>query len=203
MTAIIDYGAGNLMSVKKALDYIGAKSTITSDPAEIEKADSVILPGVGAFGDAMDSMRSRGLDGAVKKAAVSGKPFLGICLGLHLLFAHSDESPDASGLGLLNGDISLIPNNSGLKVPHIGWNSIEIRENSRLFSGIENGSYFYFVHSYYLNGADESDVAATTEYGVKIECAIECGNMFATQFHPEKSGSAGLQVLKNFIAAEG
>lgn len=203
MTAIIDYGAGNLMSVKKALDYIGAKSTITSDPAEIEKADSVILPGVGAFGDAMDSMRSRGLDGAVKKAAVSGKPFLGICLGLQLLFAHSDESPDASGLGLLNGDISLIPNNSGLKVPHIGWNSIEIRENSRLFSGIENGSYFYFVHSYYLNGADESDVAATTEYGVKIECAIERGNMFATQFHPEKSGSAGLQVLKNFIAAEG
>lgn len=203
MTAIIDYGAGNLMSVKKALDYIGAKSTITSDPAEIEKVDSVILPGVGAFGDAMDSMRSRGLDGAVKKAAVSGKPFLGICLGLQLLFAHSDESPDASGLGLLNGDISLIPNNSGLKVPHIGWNSIEIRENSRLFSGIENGSYFYFVHSYYLNGADESDVAATTEYGVKIECAIERGNMFATQFHPEKSGSAGLQVLKNFIAAEG
>lgn len=203
MTAIIDYGAGNLMSVKKALDYIGAKSTITSDPAEIEKADSVILPGVGAFGDAMDSMRSRGLDGAIKKAAVSGKPFLGICLGLQLLFAHSDESPDASGLGLLNGDISLIPNNSGLKVPHIGWNSIEIRENSRLFSGIENGSYFYFVHSYYLNGADESDVAATTEYGVKIECAIERGNMFATQFHPEKSGSAGLQVLKNFIAAEG
>lgn len=202
MTAIIDYGAGNLMSVKKALDYIGAKSIVTSDPAEIEKADSVILPGVGAFGDAMTSMRSRGLDGAVKKAALSGKPFFGICLGLQLLFAESDESPDASGLGLLNGNISLIPGNDGLKVPHIGWNSIEIRENSRLFSGIESGSYFYFVHSYYLNGADESDVAATTEYGVKIECAIERGNMFATQFHPEKSGSAGLQVLKNFIAAE-
>lgn len=202
MTAIIDYGAGNLMSVKKALDYIGAKSIVTSDPAEIEKADSVILPGVGAFGDAMASMRSRGLDGAVKKAALSGKPFLGICLGLQLLFTESDESPDASGLGLLNGNISLIPGNDGLKVPHIGWNSIEIRENSRLFSGIESGSYFYFVHSYYLNGADESDVAATAEYGVKIECAIERGNMFATQFHPEKSGSAGLQVLKNFIAAE-
>lgn len=127
---------------------------------------------------------------------------MGICLGLQLLFAESDESPDASGLGLLNGNISLIPGNDGLKVPHIGWNSIEIRENSRLFSGIESGSYFYFVHSYYLNGADESDVASTTEYGVKIECAIERGNMFATQFHPEKSGSAGLQVLKNFIAAE-
>lgn len=202
MTAIIDYGAGNLMSVKKALDYIGAKSGITSDPAEIEKADSVILPGVGAFGDAMDSMRSRRLDDAVKKAALSGKPFLGICLGLQLLFAKSDESPSVQGLSLLSGKITEIPKDLGLKVPHIGWNSIEIRENSRLFGGIPGGAYFYFVHSYYLNGADESDVAATTEYGVKIECAVERGNLFATQFHPEKSGEAGLQVLKNFITAE-
>ena len=202
MTAIIDYGAGNLMSVKKALDYIGAQSEITSDPAVIESADSVILPGVGAFGDAMDSMRGKGLDGAVTAAALSGKPFLGICLGLQLLFETSDETPGAKGLALLNGNISAIPKTGGLKVPHIGWNSIEIRENSRLFRGIENGSYFYFVHSYYLNGANESDVAATTEYGVKIECAVERGNLFATQFHPEKSGVAGLQVLKNFIAAE-
>lgn len=202
MTAIIDYGAGNLMSVKKALDYIGAKSFITSDPAEIAAADSVILPGVGAFGDAMDSMRKKGLDSAVKSAALSGKPFLGICLGLQLLFAQSDETPGSQGLGLIKGKISEIPKTNGLKVPHIGWNSIEISENSRLFAGIPNGSYFYFVHSYYLNGADESDVAATTEYGVKIECAVEHGNLFATQFHPEKSGAAGLQVLKNFIAAE-
>lgn len=202
MTAIIDYGAGNLMSVKKALDYIGAQSEITSDPAVIESADSVILPGVGAFGDAMDSMRGKGLDGAVTAAALSGKPFLGICLGLQLLFETSDETPDAKGLALLNGNISAIPKTGGLKVPHIGWNSIEIRENSRLFSGIPNGAYFYFVHSYYLNGANESDVAATTEYGAKIECAVERGNLFATQFHPEKSGVAGLQVLKNFIAAE-
>lgn len=202
MTAIIDYGAGNLMSVKKALDYIGAKSIVTSDPAEIAAAESVILPGVGAFGDAMDSMRKRGLDSAVKAAALSGKPFLGICLGLQLLFETSDETPGAQGLSLLKGKISEIPKTNGLKVPHIGWNSIEIRENSRLFSGIPNGSYFYFVHSYYLNGADESDVAATTEYGVKIECAVERGNLFATQFHPEKSGAVGLQVLKNFIAAE-
>lgn len=202
MTAIIDYGAGNLMSVKKALDYIGAQSEITSDPAVIESADSVILPGVGAFGDAMDSMRGKGLDGAVPAAALSGKPFLGICLGLQLLFETSDETPGAKGLALLNGNISAIPKTGGLKVPHIGWNSIEIRENSRLFSGIPNGAYFYFVHSYYLNGANESDVAATTEYGVKIECAVERGNLFATQFHPEKSGAAGLQVLKNFIAAE-
>lgn len=202
MTAIIDYGAGNLMSVKKALDYIGAQSKITSDPAVIESADSVILPGVGAFGDAMDSMRGKGLDGAVTAAALSGKPFLGICLGLQLLFETSDETPGAKGLALLNGNISAIPKTGGLKVPHIGWNSIEIRENSRLFSGIPNGAYFYFVHSYYLNGANESDVAATTEYGVKIECAVERGNLFATQFHPEKSGAVGLQVLKNFIAAE-
>lgn len=202
MTAIIDYGAGNLMSVKKALDYIGAKSIVTSDPAEIAASESVILPGVGAFGDAMDSMRKRGLDSAVKAAALSGKPFLGICLGLQLLFETSDETPGAQGLSLLKGKISEIPKTNGLKVPHIGWNSIEIRENSRLFSGIPNGSYFYFVHSYYLNGADESDVAATTEYGVKIECAVERGNLFATQFHPEKSGAVGLQVLKNFIAAE-
>ncbi len=202
MTAIIDYGAGNLMSVKKALDYIGAQSEITSDPAVIKSADSVILPGVGAFGDAMDSMRGKGLDGAVTAAALSGKPFLGICLGLQLLFETSDETPGAKGLALLNGNISAIPKTGGLKVPHIGWNSIEIRENSRLFSGIPNGAYFYFVHSYYLNGANESDVAATTEYGVKIECAVERGNLFATQFHPEKSGAAGLQVLKNFIAAE-
>ena len=202
MTAIIDYGAGNLMSVKKALDYIGAQSEITSDPAVIESADSVILPGVGAFGDAMDSMRGKGLDGAVTAAALSGKPFLGICLGLQLLFETSDETPGAKGLALLNGNISAIPKTGGLKVPHIGWNSIEIRENSRLFSGIPIGAYFYFVHSYYLNGANESDVAATTQYGVKIECAVERGNLFATQFHPEKSGAAGLQVLKNFIAAE-
>ena len=133
MTAIIDYGAGNLMSVKKALDYIGAQSEITSDPAVIESADSVILPGVGAFGDAMDSMRGKGLDGAVTAAALSGKPFLGICLGLQLLFETSDETPGAKGLALLNGNISAIPKTGGLKVPHIGWNSIEIRENSRLF----------------------------------------------------------------------
>ena len=203
MTAIIDYGAGNLMSVKKALDFIGAENIITSDPGEIEAADSVILPGVGSFGDAMRSMNERGLIESVKKAALSGKPFLGICLGLQLLFEKSDESLGSDGLGLLSGDISLIPKNNGLKVPHIGWNSVEIRENSRLFENIPQGSYFYFVHSYYLNGAELSDVAATAEYGVKIQCAVERENLFATQFHPEKSGAAGLQILKNFIAAEG
>lgn len=203
MIAIIDYGAGNLMSVKKALDFIGAESKITSNPAELAMADRVILPGVGSFGDAMDAMRERGLVDAVRASALSGKPFLGICLGLQLLFAKSEESPEAEGLALLNGSISKIPSDTGLKVPHIGWNSVEISEGSRLFKGIKNGSYFYFVHSYYLNGADENAVAGTTEYGVEIQCAVERENLFATQFHPEKSGDIGLQLLRNFAEMEG
>ena len=203
MIAIIDYGAGNLMSVKKALDFIGAESKITSNPAELAMADRVILPGVGSFGDAMEAMRERGLVDAVRAAAISGKPFLGICLGLQLLFAESEESPEAEGLSLLNGKISKIPNDTGLKVPHIGWNSVEITEGSRLFKGIKNGSYFYFVHSYYLNGADDNAVAGTTEYGVKIQCAVERENLFATQFHPEKSGEIGLKLLRNFAEMEG
>ena len=203
MIAIVDYGAGNLMSVKKALDFIGADSIITSNPAELASAEKVILPGVGSFGDAMESMREKGLVEAVKASALSGKPFLGICLGLQLLFDESEESPEAQGLALLNGKITQIPTDMGLKVPHIGWNSVEISEGSRLFNGIKNGSYFYFVHSYYLNGADENAVAGTTEYGVKIQCAVERENLFATQFHPEKSGEVGLRLLKNFVELEG
>ena len=203
MIAIVDYGAGNLMSVKKALDFIGADSIITSNPAELASAEKVILPGVGSFGDAMESMREKGLVEAVKASALSGKPFLGICLGLQLLFAESEESPEAQGLALLNGKITQIPTDMGLKVPHIGWNSVEISEGSRLFNGIKNGSYFYFVHSYYLNGADENAVAGTTEYGIKIQCAVERENLFATQFHPEKSGEVGLRLLKNFVELEG
>ncbi len=203
MIAIVDYGAGNLMSVKKALDFIGAENVITSDPAELSKADKVILPGVGSFGDSMASMRERGLVDAVRASAISGKPFLGICLGLQLLFAESEESPDACGLSLLNGKITQIPNDMGLKVPHMGWNSVEITQGSRLFKGIKNGSYFYFVHSFYLNGADFDAVAATTEYGVKIQCAVERENLFATQFHPEKSGEVGLKLLSNFVEMEG
>lgn len=203
MIAIIDYGAGNLMSVKKALDYIGAKSVVTSDPMTLAMADKVILPGVGSFGDAMQAMQERGLVEAVRAAAISGKPFLGICLGLQLLFAKSEESPEAEGLALLNGSITKIPTETGLKVPHIGWNSVEIAQDSRLFKGIKNGSYFYFVHSYYLNGADEKNVAATAQYGVEIQCAVERENLFATQFHPEKSGEIGLKLLKNFTELEG
>lgn len=202
MIAIIDYGAGNLMSVKKALDYIGVKNEITYDTGKIERASHVILPGVGAFGDTMRCMRERNLVGAVCAAARSGKPFLGICLGLQLLFSESEESPGAEGLGILNGKISAIPHDMGLKVPHIGWNSVSIKQPGGIFKDIPDGSYFYFVHSYYLNGAAACDVAATATYGVQIQCAVQRGALAATQFHPEKSGEVGLQLLKNFAFTE-
>lgn len=203
MVAIIDYGAGNLSSVKNALDHLGAESEITQDRQKILSSSHIILPGVGSFGDAMRSMEERGLVQTVKEAAAGGKPFLGICLGLQLLFESSDESPGVKGLGLLNGSIKAIPKDNGLKVPHIGWNSINIINNGGIFDGIKNYSYFYFVHSYYLTGADKETVAATADYGVKIECAVRKGNLFATQFHPEKSGRAGLKLLENFLKTEG
>ncbi|MCM1115275.1 MAG: imidazole glycerol phosphate synthase subunit HisH [Clostridium sp.] len=202
MIAIIDYGAGNLSSVKKALDYLGAESEITMDKDKILSASHVILPGVGSFGDAMKSMEERGLVEVVKEAA-STKRFLGICLGLQLLFESSDESPDVKGLGLLNGKIINIPKTNGLKVPHMGWNSISLKQKDGIFKDIDDESYFYFVHSFYLDGADEDVVAATTEYGVTIECAVQKGMLCATQFHPEKSSGVGLKLLQNFIDMEG
>ena len=196
MIAIIDYGAGNLQSVKKALDFIGAKSEITYDKKKIETADRVILPGVGSFGDAMDMLRKRGLEDTVKTAASGEKPFLGICLGLQLLFAESEESPEAQGLGIFDGKIKKIPSAEGLKVPHMGWNSVKLIQTDGIFKNIPDESYFYFVHSYYLSGAET--VAATTSYGVEIQCAVQKGLAAATQFHPEKSSEAGLQLLRNF-----
>lgn len=203
MVAIIDYGAGNLSSVKKALDYLGAESEITQDKSKILSASHVILPGVGSFGDAMNSMEERGLVETIKRTAVSGKPFLGICLGLQLLFESSDESVGVEGLGLLNGRIVEIPKDKGLKVPHIGWNSVSLNKSDGIFKDIDEQSYFYFVHSFYLTGADDDVVAATTQYGVNIQCAVQKGNLCATQFHPEKSGKTGLKVLKNFLEMEG
>ena len=202
MVAIIDYGAGNLSSVKKALDYLGAESEITQDRDKILSASHVILPGVGSFGDAMNSMQERGLVETVKEAALSGKPFLGICLGLQLLFEESDESPDVKGLGLLKGRIVTIPKDNGLKVPHMGWNSVELKQRNGIFDGIDDESYFYFVHSYYLKDADVDVVAGVTHYGVKIQCAVQKGNLSATQFHPEKSSKAGLKLLENFLKEE-
>lgn len=202
MIAIIDYGAGNLQSVKKALDYLGYDSIVTDDKNEILSADRVILPGVGSFGDAMESIRERGLEEVIKEAANGDKPFLGICLGLQLLFRHSHEAPDVEGLGIFDGEIVTIPRVEGIKVPHIGWNDVKISQHSGIFSGIKDESYFYFVHSYYLRNAESDIVAGTTHYGVDIQCAVQRGKVCATQFHPEKSSEVGLQLLHNFATMQ-
>lgn len=198
MVAIIDYGAGNLQSVKKALDYIGAESVITSDAKIIESSSHVILPGVGSFEDAVNSINSSGLREVIIKSAKE-KHFLGICLGLQLLFERSEESPNAEGLGILKGKVVKIPSDKGLKVPHIGWNSIDVLNDEGIFKDIPQSSYFYFVHSYYIKCYDKDVVSAMTHYGVPIECAVKKGNLSAVQFHPEKSGEVGLQLLKNFV----
>ena len=204
MIAIIDYGAGNIQSVSKALRHIGCDCLVTRDPSEILRADGAVLPGVGSFGDTADSLDRFGIRQAAVDYIRSGKPFLGICLGLQLLFPGSEESPGAKGLGVFEGSITRIPGGEGLKIPHMGWNSLTVRKGSRLFDGIEGNPYVYFVHSYFLHAADPSIVAVQTEYGVTIDAAVECGNVFATQFHPEKSGDVGLKILKNFVAvAEG
>ncbi len=199
MIAIIDYGAGNIQSVSKALKHIGCDCFITNKKDEILSADGAVLPGVGSFGDTVDSLNKYGIKEAVIEFIKSGKPFLGICLGLQLLFPGSEESEGAEGLGIFDGTITKIPNGDGLKIPHMGWNSLKITKDSRLFKGIEENPYVYFVHSYFLNAADKSIVAAQTEYGVTIDAAVEKGNVFATQFHPEKSGNTGLRILKNFV----
>ncbi len=204
MIAVIDYGAGNLLSVRKALDYIGAENTVTADKAEIEAADAVILPGVGAFGDAMACLRDSGLFETVKAAALSDTPFLGICLGLQMLFQKSEETKGVEGLSVLEGEICRFPLDMGLKIPQIGWNSIEITPDCPLFDGVENGAYVYFVHSYYLNAKHPENVAATANYGIDFHAAAYDAkkNLYATQFHPEKSGAVGLQILKNFAAMQ-
>lgn len=198
MIAIIDYDAGNLKSVEKALLSLGQECVVTRDFKEIEQADKVILPGVGSFGQAMEQLNKFELDKVLKEIPDSGKPFLGICLGLQLLFERSEESEGVEGLGILKGEILRIPDKEGLKIPHIGWNSLDLQGNGRLFAGLEEHPYVYFVHSYYLKAAEESIVKATTDYSVRIHASVEQGNIFACQFHPEKSGSVGLQILKNF-----
>lgn len=198
--AIIDYDAGNLRSVEKAFAYLGENAFVTRKPQDILQADAVVLPGVGAFGDAMEKLRRYGLVEVIKKSVQSGQPFLGICLGLQLLFEKSEESPGVEGLGILQGEVVRIPAADGLKIPHIGWNSLDIREGAALFCGLPKEVYVYFVHSYYLKAKKEQEVAATTEYGVTIHASVESGNVFACQFHPEKSGELGLAILKNFAA---
>lgn len=200
MIAVIDYGAGNLQSVRKALRFIGCDSCIVQNREELLRADGAILPGVGSFADAMDCMERSNMKNAVLEYADGGRPLLGICLGLHLLFEASEESPGAHGLGLLKGSIRRIPPKEGLKIPHMGWNSLQIKKNDGLYQAITGNPYVYFVHSYYLQAQNPAIVSAQTEYGVCIDASVQTGNLFATQFHPEKSGEVGLQMLRNFVA---
>ena len=199
MVAIIDYDAGNIKSVEKALHYLGEEAVITRDRGTILGADRVILPGVGAFGDAMEKLRTYELDKVIQEVVAQNTPFLGICLGLQLLFESSEESEGVEGLGILKGKVVRLPEESDLKIPHIGWNSLKYPNPGRLFTGIAEDSYVYFVHSYYLQAKDPSIVTATTEYGTLIHASVEQGNVFACQFHPEKSSEVGMQILKNFL----
>lgn len=199
MIAIVDYDAGNIKSVEKALQFLGQEPVVTRGKETLLQAEKVIVPGVGAFGDAMGKMHQYGLVEVLREIAAKGAPLLGICLGLQLFFESSEETPGVEGLGLLPGKIVRIPDKEGFKIPHMGWNSIQINPASRLLKGIEEGAYVYFVHSYYLQAENEADVAATTDYVVNIHAAAEHENIFATQFHPEKSGEIGLRILKNFI----
>jgi len=199
MIAIIDYDAGNIKSVEKALAAFGEEAIVSRDRDVILKADKVILPGVGSFGDAMGKIRTYGLEEVIKEVVARGTPFLGICLGLQLLFERSDESDGVAGLGILEGEILRIPDKEGLKIPHIGWNSLKFPHKGTLFQGIFEDAYVYFVHSYYLKAKDPDIVVATTEYSTCIDASVEKGNVFACQFHPEKSSDIGLTILKNFI----
>ena len=198
MVAIIDYDAGNIKSVEKALLHLGEEVMITRDREKILNSDKVILPGVGAFGDAMEKLRSYGLDKVIYEVVEKKIPFLGICLGLQLLFEKSDETPGVEGLGLLKGKIVKIPPAPGLKIPHMGWNSLHLQNDGRLFKEIPEETYVYFVHSYYLQAEEPEIVKATTQYGVTIHASVEKDNIFACQFHPEKSSKYGLKILENF-----
>ena len=203
MVAIIDYNAGNLKSVEKALAAVGQESVITRDFHTILSADHVILPGVGAFGEAMEQLKKYELQKVIREVVDEKKPFLGICLGLQLLFEGSDESQGVEGLHILDGQILRIPDKEGLKIPHIGWNSLDLQNDGRLFQNMKQNPYVYFVHSYYLKAVDESIVKATCDYSTCIHASVEKDNVFACQFHPEKSSDVGLSILKNFTQIKG
>lgn len=202
MISIIDYGVGNLRSVEKAFNYIGCEAAVSSDREFILNSDGVVLPGVGAFAEAMDRLRDAGMAQVVKEAVAAKKPFLGICLGLQLLFDRSEEGGEnVEGLGILKGEVRQFPLDAGLKVPHMGWNTLAFQTDCPLFKNLSPNPYVYFVHSFYLRAEDQGVVSATARYGTEFHAAVWSGNVYATQFHPEKSGSVGLRILKNFAAA--
>ena len=200
MIAIIDYDAGNIRSVQNALKLLGQEVRLTRDAAVLQTASHVILPGVGAFGEAMQKLHAYGLTGVIPEIVRRGTPFLGICLGLQLLFEESEESPGVKGLSLLPGRIRKIPEGEGLKIPHIGWNDLCFPRKSGLFRDLPQSPFVYFVHSYYLQAEEASIIAAQTSYGITIDAAVEKDNLFACQFHPEKSADVGMQILKNFLS---
>ncbi len=197
MTALIDYGVGNLYSVAKAVSFVGGDVKITSDAEDLKRAEKMILPGVGAFGDCMKNLEATGLIPTILEQIAAKKFLLGICVGLQILFEKSEESPNVKGLGIFKGEVKKI-SAENLKIPHMGWNAVNFGE-SKIFAGLKNNSYFYFVHSYHAAPLDKNLISATSDYGEKITAAVESENIFATQFHPEKSGDVGLKVLKNFI----
>lgn len=197
MIAIIDYGMGNLRSVQKGFEYVGCQAEITNDPAKILNANQVVLPGVGAFSDAMDSLHATGMVEVIKRVVKMNKPFLGICLGMQLLLERSFEGGIIEGLGLIKGDVKRIPQVPGLKVPHMGWNELIYKE-SPLFTNLKSDPTVYFVHSYYVDSSEKDCVIGTTDYGSEIQVAVNKGGVYGLQFHPEKSGDTGLQILRNF-----
>ena len=198
MITVVDYGMGNLRSVAKALEKVGLDVKVSSEPKDVENAKAIVVPGVGAFGDAMHNLDRLNLLEPVIKSIKAGKPYLGICLGLQILFEYGYEFGEHEGLGILKGKVIRFENKEGYKVPHMGWNQVWIKQEEGLFSDIKNGEYYYFVHSFYAVPSDTSDIAATTDYSVDFCSAVQKENIWAVQFHPEKSQKAGLQLLKNF-----
>ena len=199
---LIDAGTGNLRSVQKALESIGANVIRTDDPQTVVNAKKVVLPGVGAFGDFMSGLRARGLEPVIHEIAARGVPLLGICVGMQALFDVGEEMGEHKGLGLLQGKVARFAESLSVKIPHTGWNQLQVQKDALLFDQVNNGAYVYFNHSYYCQPWNSSDVIATTEYGLQYACAVQKGNIFGVQFHPEKSQTVGLQILKNFLEAE-